>query len=367
MNTYSTQIVPNGIYDWTGKGAWSSDKARGGGAWIVDEYVPGQYVSHKPNPAYKKIFGIPYADKMILKILVASSAANLQAFIAKQVFGLSIPPGQLPAVQKGRPDAKLNLDAYAPTNTNALFMNTTQKPFDDVRVRRAISMAVDRDGWGKTLQFPYKLESGPITWGFPDYKLDLAKMAPDVQAWAKFNPAEATKLMQAAGVNSSTPYTIHMYPYNETYTPEATFLIDSLAKVGMKSNLKVYDYNNWIANVYYTTNPQAYSGMLYGPDNLDRYQQQLYDRFSKTSNRNHAFISDPQMQQWLTDFSSAKGAAEAQPISNKIQERSVDQAFAVYRPQPTSPLAWDPSVKNYEGQVAFSYQTTFRDAFLWFA
>ena len=183
--------------------------------------------------------------------------------------------------------------------------------------------------------------------------------------WAKYNPDEAAKLMQAAGISKSNEYTIHMYPYNETYTPEATFLINSLQKVGMTAKLKVYDYNNWIANVYYSLNPKAYSGMLYGPDNLDRIQQQLFDRYSKTSNRNHAFIVDNEMEKWLPEFSAAKGPDEAKVVSNKIQQRSVDQAYAAYRPQPTSPLAWDPSVQNYEGQTEFSYQSSFRMAFLW--
>ena len=125
--------------------------------------------------------------------------------------------------------------------------------------------------------------------------------------------------------------------------------------------------NNWIANVYYTLNPKAYSGMLYGPDNLDRVQQQLSDRFSKTSNRNHSFVSDQQMQQWLKDFNAAKNQDEAKKVANNIQQRSVDQAWAVYRPQPTSPLAWDPSIQNYEGQGEFLYQNSFRNAFLWIA
>ena len=367
MNTYSTQLLPKGIYDWTGPGPWSSDKSRGGGPWILDDYQPGSFVSYKQNPAYKKVFGVPYADKMILKILVGSSALALQAFVSKQVYKLAVTGANLETVKKARPDAKLNLDVYAATNTNALFMNTTEKPFDDVRVRRAISMSVDREGWGKTLQLPYKLESGPITWGFPEWKADISKMTADVQGYLKYDAAEATKLVQAAGVSSSASYTIHMYPYNETYTPEAQFLINGLQKIGIKSSLKVYDYNNWIANVYFApgADPKSYSGMLYGPDNLDRLQQQLSDRFSKTSNRNHSFVADPQMQQWLIDFAASKSTEEAKTVANKLQTRSIDQAYAAYRPQPTSPLAWDPDVQNYEGQTEMLYQNSYRDAFIW--
>ena len=365
MNTYSTQILPQGMYEWTGPGAWSSDKSRGGGPWILDDYQPGSFVSYKPNPAYRKVFGVPYADKMILKILVGSSALNLQAFVGKQIYQVGATGGNINTIKTARPDAKSNLDVYAASNTNALFLNQTQKPFDDVRVRRAISMSVDRDGWGKTLQLPYKLESGPITWGFEDWKMGLDKMPAEVNQWAKYNVAEATKLVQAAGVSSSTNFQIHMYPYNESYTPEATLLINALKGIGIQSSLKVYDYNNWIANVYYSLDPKAYSGMLYGPDNLDRLPQQLADRFSKTSNRNHAFINDSTMEKLLVDFAASKGPDDAKLVANNIQQRSVDQAYATYRPQPTSPIFWDPSVQNYEGQREFLYQNSYRSAFLW--
>lgn len=366
MNTYSTQLLPRGIYEWTGPGAWTADNARGGGAWIIDQYRPSSFVSYKPNPAYKKVFGVPYADKLMLTIYPGGGAPVLQAFATKQIYKMSIPAGQVDVVKKARPDAKMKLDIYAATSTSALFIKTTDAPFADVRVRRAISMAVDRDGWGKTLQVPYKLESGPITWGFADYKMDLSKMPADVQGYAKYNRADAAKLVQAAGVSSSKSYTIHVYP-TATYVSDGQLMVDSLKAIGVTSSLKTYDYNNFIAEVYYTLDPKTWSGMLIGPDNLDRYQQQLSDRFSKTSNRNHSFVNDPQMEQWLSDFSAAKGAADAQPISNNIQQRSVDQAYAVYKPQGTSPIAWDPSVQNFEGETEFLYQNSFRDAFLWIA
>ena len=95
---------------------------------------------------------------------VADSAASLEAFRAKQLTQIGIGAGQLEPLRAARPDMKTRLDRYAPTSCNPLFFNTRKPQFQDVRLRRAFSLATDRDGWGKTQNFGYKWESGPITW-----------------------------------------------------------------------------------------------------------------------------------------------------------------------------------------------------------
>jgi hypothetical protein len=49
-----------------------------------------------------------------------------------------------------------------------------------------------------------------------------------------------------------------------------------------------------------------------------------------------------------------------------MQLRSVDQAYAVYNPQPEGPVAWDPRLNNHEGHNPFNYHTGYKAAFMWF-
>ncbi len=360
LDSYNTMVMPNGLHEWAG-GTISPEKARGGGPWIVEDYRPGSLIIFRPNEAYRKVFGVPYADRLNFAIL-ASGAPRLQAWIGKQSQVFAPDAGSLDAALKARPEAKQLLDDFAPTRTQALFMKTTEKPWDDVRMRRALSMSVDREGWGKTLRYEYKLESGPITWGYPDWKLDPAKMPADVGKWLKYDPAEATNLVQAAG-SPSQVFEVHMHPYNNSYTPEAQFLEESMKKIGVNTKLKVYEYNNWLSTAYIG----KYSGLLYGPDNLDRVTQQLADRLLANSSRNHSEVQDADVQKMLTDFANAKSPADAKVVSDKIQTRSVDQAWAVYSPQPVSPIIWDPALQNYDGQKAIYYQDSYQKTFQWLA
>ena len=362
LDSYNTMIQPKGMYEWAGAdGIKDWTKARGGGPWLLEDYKPGSVIRYVPNEAYRKVFGVPYADRVNVAVL-AGGAPSVQAFVSKQVDFFAPQAGELETVTKARPDAKVLATQYAPTSTNALFSNTKEKPWDDVRLRRAMSMAVDREGWGKTLRYEFKWESGPITWGYPSWKLAHEKMPADVSKWLKLDVAEAAKLVQAAGVSKDTVFEMHMYPYNNTYTPESQLLIESLGKIGITTKLKVYEYNNWIATAYIG----KYSGLLYGPDNLDRVTQQLADRLLANSSRNHSLIQDAETQQLLKDFAAAKGPEDAKGVVDKIQIRSVDQAFAVFRPQSVSPQVWDPAIQNYDGEASILYHGNgYRDAFYW--
>ena len=318
-------------------------------------------IKWKPNEAYRKAFGVPYFDHLNVAIL-ASGAPTDQAWLSKQTNVYGVSGALLEQMKKARPDAKLVTDYYAATSTNGIFMKVHQKPFDDVRVRRAMSMAIDRDGWGKTLQSPYKWESGPVTWGYPTWKLDVAKMPADVQKWAKYDVAEAKKLLDAAGIEKRD-YIIHEYPYSATTTADCQLVVDSLSKIGLSTKLKVYEYNNWLATAYIG----KYDDLLFGPDNLDRITQQLSDRLQAGSSRNHSDVGDDTTTKLLTDFMGAKGPAEAKPINDQLQTRSVDQVFCVYKPQGVSMHMWDAKLGNYgdNGDYALYYQDSYRAAFLW--
>ncbi len=361
VDSISSIILPKGYFEWAGKDSKDATKARGGGPWILEEYQPGSVVRYKPNETYRKYFGVPYADKLHIAIL-ASGGPKLQAFVSKATHVFQPTGGELTTAKKARGDAKTREDAFVGGSGTSMSIKTTQKPFDDVRVRRALSMAVDREGWGKVLQVPYKVESGPIAWCYTAWKVAPTDMPAEVQQWLKHDPAEAKKLLDAAGIKSSTEYLLNYYPYDPTYTPQGQLLIDSASKIGMTLKAKVYEYNNWLASAFIG----SYDGLLYSPDaGLDRPSSGLADRLLKGSIKNHSDVSDDTTQNLIRDFVGAKNEAEAKEVSKKLQIRSVDQAFSVYSPAPTSPTMWDPALQNFDGQRAYNYQYNYRYTYTW--
>src|SRR3989440_2209863 len=83
-----------------------------------------------------------------------------------------------------------------------IYFRTDQPPFNDVRVRRAVSLAIDRKSWNDALLFGEGcLESGPVPCALKEWKLEASKMDP---ARAKYlvgyDPNEAKRLLAEAGL-----------------------------------------------------------------------------------------------------------------------------------------------------------------------
>jgi ABC-type transport system substrate-binding protein len=196
----------------------------------------------------------------------------------------------------------------------------------------------------------------------PDWKLDPDKMPSEVRQWLLFDPQKARQLLNAAGISEDREFELNYHRYSASYESNSQVIMDWWSKAGIKTKVKVWEYNNWISTAYLG----EYKDLLYGPDMLDRVTQMVKDRLYPGNNRNHSNINDQNVKKLIDDFGAAPDVARAKEILNEIQTISVDQAYAIYNPQSEAPVAWDPRLNNYEGHNAFNYQNGYRAAFQWF-
>jgi peptide/nickel transport system substrate-binding protein len=116
-------------------------------------------------------------------------------------------------------------------------VNHKRKPFDDVRARRALTLAVDRWGGSKYLSKIAIVKTvGGIA--FPGHELaatkqeleQLAGYWPDI----KKSRAEAKRLLKEAGVDLSKTYYFNNRAVDQPYKIVGTWLIDQWRQVGLK-------------------------------------------------------------------------------------------------------------------------------------
>ncbi len=158
-----------------------------GGPWMISEWAKGESLTIVPNP---KWYGDnkPHLDKVVFKF-VADTSAEFTAFKAGEVKAI-YPQPQLDAVDQitaGLPDANSVYTADT-GNFEALWMNNSAAPLDDLAVRQAVAYAIDRDAIVKKLfgglgvDTALQVINAPIvnsfsdTEAFADYKLDLSKV-----------------------------------------------------------------------------------------------------------------------------------------------------------------------------------------------
>ena len=207
------------------------------GPYQIASYKPNRQFVMTRNPNFKALPNVPATnpDKITVTI-VGDDAAALQKVINGQAdYNFHpIPPDRLSNVQDKYAD---QLKVYTPANTYYFFMNVRLKPFDDVRVRRAVNYAIDRDALVRTYAGLAKPTENILPPTYPQYKKH--NLYPHDMAKAK-------QLIEQAGVQGAklTVWTSN----RDTARRPTVVLQDTLNKLGFKTTLKVID-----AEIYWTT------------------------------------------------------------------------------------------------------------------
>ncbi len=162
------------------------------GSFKMSQWKKGQSIEMVPNPVYSGPYK-PYLEKLVLR--AAEDATHFTMYEAGEIdlliWGLSA--GDQTRVEA---DPNLSKDRHAWTQflTWYLFFQTKKPPFDNLKVRQAISHSVDREALSKStlkgIGIPANTMLPP---GFPAYADDKLK---DIQ---KYDPALAKKLLAEAG------------------------------------------------------------------------------------------------------------------------------------------------------------------------
>jgi len=176
---------------------------------------------------------------------VPDSTARTLGFLKGQldiIEGIRL-PGWLDEVRSQAPKAAF--DFTSPGSQNIIAFNLTRKPFDDVRVRRAIRFAIDR----KVFQQAYGDLYGDI-WAVnpPEYPgaFQQGKLPEDLQY--DYDPAKAKRLLAEAGFPNGLTFETYI-SQREDYQAVMIMIQEMLRKVGIDMQLRTVDHT-----AYHTDN-----------------------------------------------------------------------------------------------------------------
>jgi peptide/nickel transport system substrate-binding protein len=219
---------------------WYEKNVMGSGPFIFEERQAGAFVKGKRNPNYYHK-GKPYLDGFEA-IFAKTQTLRVQAIRGDQaaIEFRGFPP-------KSRDDlvAALGKDiTVQESDWNCVLLftpNHEKKPFDDVRVRKALTLAVDRWSGSRDLSKIAILKSvGGIV--FPGHPLAATKAELEqmIGYWPDFkkSQAEAKRLLKEAGV-PDLKFTLLNRNVDQPYTILGTWLIDQWKQVGITVEQKV--------------------------------------------------------------------------------------------------------------------------------
>ena len=149
MANQSSNNVVHSPTAWKTKGDDYNRNPVGTGPYILKSWTAGDRIVLEKNPGYWNK-GHPYLDRIILKPLpdAQSRFASLQSGEADIVWD---DEADADNIQRAQKDPKLTVHTFAGSGAAVNAINTKVAPLDDVRVRQALVMAIDRKKWSQAV------------------------------------------------------------------------------------------------------------------------------------------------------------------------------------------------------------------------
>ena len=209
--------------------------------------------------------------------------------------------------------------------------NTKKKPFDDARVRRALSLAIDRRGGAQALSKVALVRhvGGVLRPGYQfaaseEELLRMPGFSKDINA----SRAEARKLLQAAGVPNLT-FTFTNRNVAMPYTPVGVFLIDQWRQIGVNVKHEQLETRLYLA-AQQRDKPTFDAALDFNCDFMDEPNLQLQKYLSHDrSSINYAQQTDRVLDDLYDKQSGELDNKKRNAILREFEKRALEQAYTV--------------------------------------
>src|SRR6185436_417448 len=240
-----------------------------------------------------------------------------------------------------------------PSNVvNDLAMRTDRPPFSDVRVRQAISLAIDRQALIDSTLEGVGVSNGPVPAALSDWALPIDQLG-DGARYYRYDPAEAKRLLAAAGHPNGFPGSVCFSTYGSTLLVDSmTLVLKNLKDVGIDAKLDQREYGAYQATCRFG----KFDSMVFGP--LTPFVEPdsfLFGQYYTGEPRNRSHVNDPVLDDLLVRQRRASDPKARREVINQIERHLAKQQYYVQAPSGTYIAVWDPAVKNYGPNLGYDY------------
>ena len=298
----------------------------GSGPFKLKSYTRGSTFEGERNPDYF-VKDRPYLDgyKFFISPETSVRAAAIRSGRAYIEFR-DLTSAEVDAIRKQLGD-KVAVQTTAVTGQWGIAINNTAKPFNDVRVRKALTLGFDRYTGGRVLQTLTGLRDvGGLMrpgseWGMPEAEL---QKLPGFWKDAEKSRAEARRLLTEAGYPNGLKVVLKNRNVKLPYQDFAVFLIQEWRKIGVEAENRPLETAAWFADGQDTGNFE----LIIAPtvEFMDDPDQFL-GRYVTGSTQNWGRFSDPRIDDLFSRQARSLDSGERKKAITDLQRIVLENAY----------------------------------------
>ncbi len=347
---YYSAIVPKEVVD-AGAANWKN--ANGTGPFVLSDFVTGNSNTYTKNPIYwdkEKINGteykLPFLDKVVYRTIKDEATFITALRTGKLDILEAIRWQNVDELKKNAPHLKWNKSLS--TLGQFIAMRVDTKPFDDIRVRRALNMAVNK----QEIVSAYYNENAEIL-GYPQhldfagYYEPLEAMPDSVKELFTYNPAKAKQLLAEAGYPNGFSFKVQVCSCSPDHMDLLPLVAAYLDKVGVKIEIQPLEYGAFLSAM---TSKKHAAGYMLSKGHTNPTAT-IRSTFVSGQTWNPSIWSDPAYDKRMEEVYRERDEGKRQIMLKAMTREILDKAPHLWLPTPYVYSAWWPWVMNYGGEL----------------
>jgi peptide/nickel transport system substrate-binding protein len=325
----------------------------GTGPWMLEGHESKVRTTFTRNPDYF-IKGLPYIQR-VEGIDFDDPAARLAAFVTGQIDAGPEFPGMMvrrqdwKIIKEKRP--RLRYVEFPSNVMTHAGMRTDKAPFGDVRVRRALSMAIDRKAVLQATQEGVGVMNPPIPAALAAWAVPYDQMG-DGLKWDTYNPPEAKRLLAEAGQGSGFSTTLEYATYGSQELIDAVQMAVKFWKdIGVEVKVVEKPYAAYFATSY----QGKQDGLMMGPQFPALDPWNFMAQYLPDEPKNQSHVKDPVLADMILNTRPIIDDKKRQQQIYAIQKHIANQAYYVRFPSGVYIAALDPALENFAPNLGYDY------------
>ena len=329
----------------------------GTGPWMLERWEPNVRLVYVRNPNYF-VSGLPYADGVEV-VIDKDPSSRLATFLAGKLdFGPEyqqvVRRLDLASAKQRKPG--LQFAEYTWFTSGATGFKIDKPPFNDVRVRRALSRATSMAEVYESSAFAqgHWTPNPAVPAAAADWAIPIDQLGPEGRKLYEHSTADAKRLLAEAGhpTGLKTQVEAPGTGYGPDFMDAVQIQVKNWKAAGIDAELKLKEYGAFISTTIYGKFDHMYLGLRGAWTDPEAY---FYRPYMPGQPLNVLNVNDPKLTDMINLQRRTFDVTKRKQIVFDIQRYLAEQAYFGVNGSSKVVSAWEPYIKNYMPNNGFDY------------